>query len=898
MIFAAVFNIVSLEFRKLNQHLKTKVPIALTKKKKIVGTIKDHILPVYREVAHSANNYADLLAQYKISFVRKGYLLERGEIRPGFDWIIHISVIQQEMQQLMEQILPFLIETKSAFTLPVDKRIHAMLLDGSLGYEKTGKIISIYPVDKEQANGILKAFSEMLMSFKGPRIPDAYFLCNCIYAEFRISRVDKIKKRAFEGIWPFSGYSPYKSAKTSILLNKKYIITEYLKKDIKGDVFKCIYFRSVFNPVFCVIKEGNMHQCTDDQLRNIGDRLKWQYKVQQDLSGYVPLPGAIEYFEENENSYFAMEYIEGVSFSDKINELHRDQLWQFMALDDQVEMISYLVQITGIVMSFHSSGYIHRDLNPANFIVSKTGKIWAIDIELSYKAHQKNPEPAYALGSPGYMSANQLKLNQPSRDDDIYGLGGLLLKAYTGLSPTKFDTNDAAQFCRKLEYFIGDYRISTVICLCLCEQEESRPDLATVRHQLELHSAILLSGQSGTTSFPAPDRETVNRLAIKSVLTLWTNIMSGASKAWLSKCIIENEVENENKDRGWKPGFFSGAAGILFVIAISEKTGLRIMTDDEIISKNLDALINFYECNNKEIDPGLTSGYCGFGICLFALTEIGYLQPGIQNIDKIYRLINQDNTELNLSRGIAGQGLTMLYLYEWPQFPSFYSSLKSAGRLLIDKQRRDGSWIIKRFVGDTSGAKLAGFSNGTAGILFFLLELYARFKSPDVKTAAEKALAWLRGILFKTDSFRPRPESIGMHFPDFWLDSGLAGIALVYIKAFEVLQDACYKEAAKNILSFFPRNISSNYLSLGYGLSGLGEVYLEAYRVFREEEWKIRADHIINFLIHCSKSDRCGNIYWLDSNETIAVPDLMKGQAGIIHFLLRYLYPEKVNFPF
>jgi serine/threonine protein kinase len=51
---------------------------------------------------------------------------------------------------------------------------------------------------------------------------------------------------------------------------------------------------------------------------------------------------------------------------------------------------------------------LHRDLNPENLLIYKSGRIFFIDLELAYSIKTSEPNPPFVWGTPGFMSAEQL----------------------------------------------------------------------------------------------------------------------------------------------------------------------------------------------------------------------------------------------------------------------------------------------------------------------------------------------------------------------------------------------------------------------------------------------------------------------------------------------------------
>jgi hypothetical protein len=129
------------------------------------------------------------------------------------------------------------------------------------------------------------------------------------------------------------------------------------------------------------------------------------------------------------------------------------------------------------------------------------------------------------------------------------------------------------------------------------------------------------------------------------------------------------------------------------------------------------------------------------------------------------------------------------------------------------------------------------------------------------------------------------------------MENGIPGIALVFIKAFETLQDLRYKEIAIQTLSQIPPQPVLMDFSFGSGLAGLGETYLEASRIFDDQEWKIRADWIAALLAHTFRSSKETGQNWLVNLVPMYTADLFHGGSGVLHFLIHYLFPDECRHP-
>jgi eukaryotic-like serine/threonine-protein kinase len=99
--------------------------------------------------------------------------------------------------------------------------------------------------------------------------------------------------------------------------------------------------------------------------------------------------------------------------------------------------ISYVKQILAALGYAHQQGVVHRDVTPANVMVTGTSQIKLTDFGLS----KSYGDPLLTncgevLGSLGYLAPEQLKgVTQPDRRSDLYSVGAILYEHLTGQKP-------------------------------------------------------------------------------------------------------------------------------------------------------------------------------------------------------------------------------------------------------------------------------------------------------------------------------------------------------------------------------------------------------------------------------------------------------------------------------
>ena len=141
----------------------------------------------------------------------------------------------------------------------------------------------------------------------------------------------------------------------------------------------------------------------------------------------------LEVFDENNTTYYAMEYIDGESLDDHIKQCgHLDDEEVRTVMHDLCSALSYM----------HQQGMLHLDLKPKNIMRSKRqNHIFIIDFGLS-KQYTSDGEPesstTIGLGTPGYAPIEQANYKQDGTMPatiDIYALGATLYKMLTGKTP-------------------------------------------------------------------------------------------------------------------------------------------------------------------------------------------------------------------------------------------------------------------------------------------------------------------------------------------------------------------------------------------------------------------------------------------------------------------------------
>lgn len=143
---------------------------------------------------------------------------------------------------------------------------------------------------------------------------------------------------------------------------------------------------------------------------------------------------------DNQQRFYAMELVEGGTLADILRDRGR------LAWDTVIE---YGLQMCAGLQCAHERGVVHRDVKPANFLVTPAGKLKLSDFGLATMAAATRITAAgRTLGTLQYMAPEQIRGKPPiSNRTDLYALGCVFFELLTGKPP--FEAEHPAEVLHK-----------------------------------------------------------------------------------------------------------------------------------------------------------------------------------------------------------------------------------------------------------------------------------------------------------------------------------------------------------------------------------------------------------------------------------------------------------------
>jgi CRP-like cAMP-binding protein/predicted Ser/Thr protein kinase len=178
----------------------------------------------------------------------------------------------------------------------------------------------------------------------------------------------------------------------------------------------------------------------DSQLGNTeSNQLERVFQNEAALAGRLTHPHIIEILDAdvgNELAYIVMEYVDGRTLE------HFCKVDSLMPLNRVVE----LAFKCGLALDFASrKGIIHRDIKPANILMGENGDIKLTDFGIALHSDGEKTQ-LQGVGSPTYMSPEQIQEGELTYQTDIYALGVVMYRLLTGKLPFVASNNTALAY--------------------------------------------------------------------------------------------------------------------------------------------------------------------------------------------------------------------------------------------------------------------------------------------------------------------------------------------------------------------------------------------------------------------------------------------------------------------
>jgi serine/threonine protein kinase len=156
---------------------------------------------------------------------------------------------------------------------------------------------------------------------------------------------------------------------------------------------------------------------------------KARFQREAQAAGVLSHPNIVNVFDYGEDNgilYLVMEYLEGKSLEKLVEEQGMLPIQTIIPMYDQV---------CSALDHAHQHSIVHRDIKPANIMILDNGLVKVTDFGIAKMMSMGMTQAGQVLGTPNYMSPEQVKGRQVDGRSDIFSLGIILYDLMTGEMP-------------------------------------------------------------------------------------------------------------------------------------------------------------------------------------------------------------------------------------------------------------------------------------------------------------------------------------------------------------------------------------------------------------------------------------------------------------------------------
>jgi serine/threonine-protein kinase len=171
----------------------------------------------------------------------------------------------------------------------------------------------------------------------------------------------------------------------------------------------------------------------DEFDEDVVEEMKRRFFKEAEIAGKLTHPSIVtihDIGEDGDLTYMAMEFLEGINLEKYAT---RDRL---LPLSRVLHVVASVAEALDFA---HGAKVIHRDIKPANIMILKAGGIKVTDFGIAKAISSSRTKTGVILGTPNYMSPEQIMGQKIDPSSDIFSLGIVFFQLLTGELPFKGD---------------------------------------------------------------------------------------------------------------------------------------------------------------------------------------------------------------------------------------------------------------------------------------------------------------------------------------------------------------------------------------------------------------------------------------------------------------------------
>ncbi len=203
----------------------------------------------------------------------------------------------------------------------------------------------------------------------------------------------------------------------------RYELLEVLGSGSMGLVYKALDPK--INRLLAIKTIRFSDEFEEDAIKDI----KRRFLSEAEIAGQLAHPSIVTVYdvgEDKELTYIVMEYLEG---KDLAKYIKRRNLLSFR------KVLQVVARVADALEYAHNAEVIHRDIKPANIMLLDNGGVKVTDFGIAKAISSSRTKTGVILGTPNYMSPEQIMGQKIDQKSDIFSLGVLFFQLLTGELP-------------------------------------------------------------------------------------------------------------------------------------------------------------------------------------------------------------------------------------------------------------------------------------------------------------------------------------------------------------------------------------------------------------------------------------------------------------------------------
>ncbi|MFZ2054430.1 MAG: protein kinase [Candidatus Aminicenantales bacterium] len=326
---------------------------------------------------------------------------------------------------------------------------------------------------------------------------------------------------------------------------------------------------------------------------------------------------------EQGTHYITMEYVSGEDLKSTVMRVGQLSVGK---------TVSIIAQVCEGLAEAHRLGIVHRDLKPQNIMIDKAGNVKIMDFGIARSVKAKGiTEAGVMIGTPEYMSPEQVDGQEADQRADIYALGIILFELLTGRVPFEGETpfsvaykhkNGVPPEARKINPQIPE-DLDRLILKCLEKDKTKRfqnaaevlADLVKIEKGLPTTERLVvpkkpLTSKQVTVTFGLKKALIPAAVIVGVIITAIIFWLARPQKAQAKQSIAIINFRNQTGDKAYD--YLQEAIPNLLITSLEQSKYLSVMTwermrdvlkqaahtDDELIDSDL----GFELCRRDGVD--------------------------------------------------------------------------------------------------------------------------------------------------------------------------------------------------------------------------------------------------------------------------------------------------------